>query len=673
MNAPSAGTGAWLAPGADPTLFRDMVDEEPGHVDPADIRLALHGPAHLRSWNEAGVLVAADVHVARSLAGRGDHLEPDVVLAVALAVRALRLGHVCVDLAVAARTVATDLDASIDPSELPWPHPGGWVEAVAASAVVAVGDADPSEVPLRLVGTRLYLDRYWRQELDVAADLRARSALPPPDIDATALADGLDALFGPTDPEPGPGGLDREPDLQRLAAAAAVANHFSLIAGGPGTGKTTTVARILALLEMQAGAQGRPPPRIALAAPTGKAAARLQEAVHAEARRLPLPDALRTRLLEIEASTLHRLLGWRPGSHSRFRHDRQTRLPHTVVIVDETSMLSLSLMAKLVDAVRSDARLILLGDPQQLASVEAGSVLGDVVGPAEAAPQMTAATRARLAEVTRQPVPAVAPAIGAPVGNGIVILRHVHRFGGGIAALADAVRTGDAGAAAALITGGGADVAWLDLDITAPTDRALADVAAEVTAAGGARTAAAARGDGRAALAALGSTRILCPHRRGPAGVEVWSQRVEGWLGADSPAGRTRAPWYEGRPLLVTDNDYELQLFNGDTGVVIRGPDGEPVAVFERRGELVTVSPGRLGGVVTMHAMTIHKSQGSQFDAVTVVLPEVGSPILTRQLLYTALTRATERVTVVGAVASLRAAIDRPITRASGLGERLWA
>ncbi|MGH9094395.1 MAG: ATP-binding domain-containing protein, partial [Acidimicrobiales bacterium] len=159
---------------------------------------------------------------------------------------------------------------------------------------------------------------------------------------------------------------------------------------------------------------------------------------------------------------------------------------------------------------------------------------------------------------------------------------------------------------------------------------------------------------------------------RGPAGVEVWSYRVEEWLRAALGGEPVRYPWYVGRPLLVTDNDYELQLFNGDTGVVVRGAAGEPAAVFERRGQLVTVSPSRLGRVETLHAMTIHKSQGSQFDAVTVILPEIDSPILTRQLLYTAITRARRRVTLVGPEVSFRAAIDRPIARASGLGDRLW-
>ena len=318
------------------------------------------------------MLSAADVHVAvglTSLAGEPDDL---VALAAAFAVRGPRLGHVLVDLATIRSTAAVDSDEPVDLSALPWPEPEAWVARLAESPLVAVGeDAEPNAArPLRLVGTTLYLDRYWREEREVAADLLTFSDGPPATVDEAVLADGLKRLFT--------GGAD---DRQRVAAATAVLRRFAVVAGGPGTGKTTTVARIVALLAEQAAAAGNPPPLIALAAPTGKAAARLEEAVHAEAATLDLDDTTRAQLLDLHASTLHRLLGWRPGSHSRFRHHRTNRLPHDVVIVDETSMVSLSLMARLVESVRPDARLVLVGDPGQLTSIEAGAVLGDIVGP----------------------------------------------------------------------------------------------------------------------------------------------------------------------------------------------------------------------------------------------------------------------------------------------------
>ena len=242
-----------------------------------------------------------------------------------------------------------------------------------------------------------------------------RSPAPP---DATVrmdvLAAGITRLFEGEDPDP----------KQKQAAAAAVLRRLAVVAGGPGTGKTTTVARIVALLEEQALAAGAAPPLIALAAPTGKAAARLAEAVHTEAARLDVDDAIRARLLELEASTLHRLLGWKPGTHSRFRHDRGNRLPYDVVIVDETSMVSLSLMARLTEAVRREARLILVGDPGQLTSIEAGAVLGDIVGPAAEGPRMSAAVRTAVDEATGSPVEGAAPPAGVAVGDGIVVLRH---------------------------------------------------------------------------------------------------------------------------------------------------------------------------------------------------------------------------------------------------------
>lgn len=648
--------------------------------DPFDFRVARRAPDGLREFNRVGVLTAADVHVALCLvrlAGRGEaggattpasatpagdsatspgatDAGTAVLLAAALAVRAPRLGHVCTDLLTVAGTVTLDSEIPLDVAALPWPEPGEWVESLTTSALVACGDDGNDERPLRLAGTRLYLDRYWREEVLVAADLLARAEHGVPGVDPEVLSDGLDRLF-----LPGSGAAAGvAPDLQRLAAQAAVLRRFSVVAGGPGTGKTTTVARILALLHEQAEAAGAPPPLVALAAPTGKAAARLEEAVHDEATRLEVSDAVRSRLLATEASTLHRLLGWRPGSRSRFRHHRGNRLPHEVVVVDETSMVSLSLMARLVEAVTPAARLVLVGDPEQLASVEAGAVLGDIVGPASG------------------PGPGAGSGAAAGLGEGIVVLRHVHRFGGGIAAVAEAVRQGDAGAAMALLEEGREDLTWVPTDVAGPaagTD--LAPVRVAAVAAAQAVIQAASTGRRTDALVALGAFRVLCAHRHGPYGATTWMEQVERWLSSGIDGFAAEGEWYAGRPLLVTENDYGLRLFNGDTGVVVAGAAGTSrlSAVFERRGELLEFSPTRLAAVDTVYAMTVHKSQGSQFDTVAVLLPDPGSPILTRELLYTAVTRARRRLILAGTADAVRAAVGRPIARASGLRERLWA
>ena len=596
-------------------------------LDPFAAHRALATAGLLRAFNDAGLLAAADVHVARRLvllAGEGDEA---VALAAALAVRGPRMGHVHVDLATARDTAAVDEDEEVDVSALPWPDPGDWIARVGRSAIVAVGE-DPAESrPLRLVGTALYLDRYWREERAVAADLSRLAAAEPAGVDAALLEDGLARLFG-----------DERGGLQARACAAAVRRRFTVVAGGPGTGKTTTVARIVALLAEQRAAAGLPEPLVALAAPTGKAAARLEEAVHDEAAELRVDEAIRAGLRDLRASTLHRLLGWRPDSSSRFRHDRGNRLPHDVVIVDETSMVSLSLMSRLAEAVRPDARLVLVGDPGQLTSIEAGAVLGDIVG-----------------------------GVGE-VAEGIVVLERVHRYGRGIARVAEAVRRGDADGALEALSDGGEDVTWIAADAADGETAELAPLRAAAIAAARAVVEAARAGDAGTAIARLGEFRLLCAHRQGPHGVATWLERTERWLTAE--LGELGARWYPGRPLLVTENDYGLRLYNGDTGVVV-AEGGGVTAAFERRGEIVRHSPARLGAVETVYAMTVHKSQGSQFATAAVLLPEPASPILTRELLYTAVTRARERLVVVGPEEAVRAAVARPVARASSLGRRL--
>ena len=600
---------------------------DPIQRDVFDARVARAADGLLATFNAAGVLAAADVHVARTLGRLCGEASPDVLLAAALAVRAPRLGHVCVNLTTIQRTATVDNDAPVDVAGLPWPALPGWTDALAASPLAT------ADGPLRLAGPLLYLDRYWREEQTVAAEVRARAGAPAATVDERVLADGLNRLFG-----------EARTALQRAAAEAAVRRRFTIVAGGPGTGKTTTVARILALLDEQAAAAGVEPPRVALAAPTGKAAARLEEAVHEAARTMGVPAHVRDRLLGLEAATLHRLLGWRPGHRTRFTHDRGNRLAHDVVIVDETSMVSLSLMARLLEAVRPDARLVLVGDPEQLASVEAGAVLGDLVAP------------------------------GSAIADGVVVLRHVYRYGGGIAELAHAVQDGDGDAAMAVLGAGRDDVAWIDADVASDGwSAALAPVRAAVVDAGRRVVAAARAGDGRAALAALATMRVLCAHRRGPYGVARWLGQIQSWLAAELDGFAGRGEWYPGRPLLVTENDYGLGLYNGDTGVVVAAGDDRVAAVFERRGELLRVSPAILSSVETVHAMTIHKSQGSQFASVAVLLPAPDSPILTRELLYTAVTRAQRHLTVVGTEAAVRAAVARPVARASGLRAALSA
>jgi len=598
--------------------------------------LALGAPPLLCEFNRAGVLDAADVHVARALGRLAGEDDEQVLLAAALAVRGVRLGHVLVALDDVAQTVATEADAPSDPAALPWPEPQRWLERVKRSPLTT---GEPPR-PLRLEGSALYLRRCHAEEEQVARALRRRARA----LRRRALADGLPQTAGaarPPAPErPGTASAGRmqrllgDPltDRQALAVQTALGASFSVIAGGPGTGKTTAVARVVALAREQALAAGRPVPLVALCAPTGRAAARLEEAVHAEAATLDVEPEARDWMLSLRAQTLHRLLGLSPHRTSPPR-----RLAHDLVIVDETSMVGLSLMASLTEALRPAARLVLVGDPDQLASVEAGSVLADIVAGTDPA--------------------------------AVVALDRVHRFEGEIAQLAEAIRDGDGDAVIDSLARARSQVSWLDCAATAdrPPDALLApalDAALETIAAARA-------GDAQKALRSSAALRVLCAHRRGPYGAERWSELIESRLRAPEGAPATWARWYPGLPLLVSENDPELRLANGDLGVVVSLEGGGVACAFARGDTTVLHGPGRLGAVQTSYAATIHRSQGSQFDTALVVLPEPGSRLLTRELLYTAVTRARRRLVVAGEEEAIRLAVARRAVRASGLAARL--
>jgi exodeoxyribonuclease V alpha subunit len=569
--------------------------------DPLDWRIAVGADGSLRMFNEAGVLESADVHVAQRITALAKETDDAVALALALATRALRGGSVCVDL--------TTVAAESGVPDLPWPDPVAWLSALRASRLLS----DPPV--LRLYDDRLlYLDRYWREEEQVCADLLALS-VPAASVEVSGSA----RLFGPGYEE------------QQAAAEIAVSQAVTVLTGGPGTGKTTTVARLLALLAEQAGL------RIALAAPTGKAAARLTEAIANEVEKLDAVD--RERLSGLHAVTLHRLLGSRPDTSVRFRHHRGNRLPHDVIVVDETSMVSLTMMARLLEAVRPEARLILVGDADQLASVEAGAVLADLVD------GLSARNDVRVAA-----------------------LRTSHRFGETIGALADAIRGGDADEVLALLRSGDEHLEFVD--DADPVTR-LARMRAILVPHALRLREAAVLGAADVALARLDDHRLLCAHRHGPFGVQHWNRQVESWLSEETGLPPW-SQWYAGRPLLVTANDYGLRVFNGDTGIVVTGHDGVRAVIAGAAGPL-DFATSRLADVETMHAMTIHKSQGSQADQITVVIPPEDSRLLTRELFYTAVTRAKAKVRVVGSETSLRAAVGHRAVRASGLRLRLQA
>lgn len=635
--------------------------------EPAEhgVRTASRATGLLRVFNEAGVIVAADVHVALRLGRLSDTTDEQVLLAVALAVRAPRLRSTCVDLSTISHTADADVDVPVDVSSLPWPAVEEWVRIVGGCALVGPGR------PLELEGSTLYLNRYWSDECAVAADLLARAGgSGPPGMDEERAASAMERAAAALD------GIDEH---QKIAVASALTHRFTVVAGGPGTGKTTTIARLLAVIDEAAKAAGSDLPMISLGAPTGKAASRLQQAVRDEAASLRVGADVVSHLCALDGKTIQRLLLTDPSNHARFRHNRTNPLPSDVVVIDETSMVPLSVMARLLEAVRPDARLILVGDPDQLASVEAGAVLGDVLGPASHRMCMRRSSRESLERVAGVTVesddPPVLEASGeqTPIGDGAVLLSRSYRFDGAIAELAAAIREGDADRTVDTLSTRHDGLRWLtptagpgaDPDLTGEVRTLAVESLGNVVVS-------AQQGDVRGAVEALGSFRLLCAHRRGPAGAYTWAKIVESWLVAGVSGFETRGLWYVGRPLLVTANDYATGLYNGDTGVVIAGPGGLPVAAFDREDEILSVSPSRLESVETVYAMTVHKSQGSQFDAVALVLPEPDSPILTRELLYTAVTRARTSVVIAGSEESLRTAVERPVARSSGLRKRLW-
>jgi exodeoxyribonuclease V alpha subunit len=583
---------------------------------------------------EAGVLDVADVQVARRVAYLYGEVSQVGTLGLALTVRALRLGAVCVVVDTAAEDVLATLEQQ--PAEpLPWPSLLEWHEVLSTSPVVTVGPDGPGTRPLRWVDGRLYLERYWADQELVRTELLRRATVAPPVVNedrVERLADELssrDAL---------PAG---ERNLQRVAAVTVARSWLTVLAGGPGTGKTTTVARALALVAAELGR----PPVVALAAPSGRAAARLQESVRQVVEQLPVSETDRAAIMAARGSTLHRLLGWQPGR--RYLHTAENPLPADVVVVDELSMVPLSMMARLLPAVRSDARLVLVGDPEQLAPVEAGAVLADIA----------AAVEEPAGAATAPPLP-------------LVRLTHTWRYEGAIELLAQAIRDGDADAAMAVLSGDDPAVRMVVLDDGGHVSGAeLARTRGIAVEAGTRAVAAARRGDVDAALAALSTHRVLCAHRTGPYGAAAWGRQVGQWLAQSIDGYGSGGEWYVGRPLLVTRNDPDLGVSNGDAGIIVNTVSG-PRAAFGTIPPLL-LAPAQLEDVSTLHAMTVHKAQGSQFEAVTIVLPMLPSPLLTRELLYTAVTRASEQVTLIAHPDAVRQAIAARALRASGLRSRL--
>lgn len=612
----------------------------------------------LERLRAAGVLSSLDVALTRRLSRLGGEGREQVLLAVALASRAVGQGHVCLDLGrtIDGGALRDEAGEVIDGRE--WPEIEAWVTALRMSTLVTLGVWDAPRAPLVLDdGYRLYLRRYWIHQERLADGLLTR-AVSQDGVDDEVLRAGLRRWFA----TPAAG----EVDWQCVAAATAVTRRLCVISGGPGTGKTHTVVRILALAIEQALARGRRPPRIVLMAPTGKAAARLQEAVRSGAGDLGCDPAVRA-AMPAGASTIHRALGATPRGRTPFRHHHERPLRADLVVIDEASMVDLALMARVFDALPATAGVVLLGDQDQLASVEAGAVLGDICNSGDRR-RLSTEHAARLSALTGAAL-TVDPQVPAVtgIGDSIVQLQRTYRFNEGIARLAQAVNAGKPDEVWAVLDDAD-EVSWhepgADGGLGAAGERLVLERLADFAAAGSPVE----------RLAALERFRVLCAHRRGPGGVEAVNEQIEQLLAAHGVL-RLDGRWYVGRPILITRNDYQLRLFNGDVGIIVADPDDATrrQALFvgpdgnERR-----LTPARLPPHETVFAMSVHKSQGSELDAVAVLLPPEPSPVVSRELLYTAVSRARSRAAIIGPKTVVEHAVTHAIARASGLRDRLW-
>ncbi|MFP3869617.1 MAG: exodeoxyribonuclease V subunit alpha [Syntrophobacteria bacterium] len=601
----------------------------------------------------SGVFSYLDIHFASFLAKLDGSNAWELLLAAALASSHTRQGHICVDLSRAEQGLLPEGKDGQEP--LLCPPLDRWVELLEKSPVVGKpGEYRPLVLDER---ARLYLYRYWDYQEKLSAFIKSCIGRDEQPMDLPLLKQALECLFLPQ---------GDEIDWQKVGAFTALNKQFCVLSGGPGTGKTTTVAKLLALL-----AEHTHPAelRIALAAPTGKAAARLQEAIGRVKETLNCPENIKQAVPE-EASTVHRLLGSIPDS-PYFRHNRNNPLRLDVVVVDEASMMDLALMSKLVQALGPEARLILVGDKDQLASVEAGAVLGDIcdTGKVHGFSRRFCDLLRQVTGYKIQAAPLTEPESG--LEDCIVHLQKSYRFGpeSGIGAVSRAVNRGESTQAAAMVRDGTwRDISWRNVprpdDLAAAMRQSILEgfewyldssYPPEV-------------------FQRFACFRILCALREGPYGVIALNSLIEDVLARHGLIQPDRR-WYRGRPVMITRNDYQMRLFNGDVGIVLPDPDagGDLRAFFPgAEGALRAFRPLRLPEHETVYAMTVHKSQGSEFDRVLLLLPDRESPLLTRELIYTGITRARRSVEIWGREVVFQTAVSRRIQRSSGLRDALW-
>ncbi len=618
--------------------------------------------SRLKQLQASGELSPLSTAFARFIARHCDVSEDSLlVLSAAVLAERNQLGDVCVDLERFAEQQL--FCASEEYAAIVAPDAASWQQGLLACSCVGLAGA---QTPMIIDNGRLYLQRFWHYEIAVHAAINARLKAVE-SVHSAHLREGLERLF-PANIE-----ADKQgPDWQKLATALAISRRFAVISGGPGTGKTTTVVKVLALLFEQ-----NPALRIRLAAPTGKAAARMVESIRAARKRLQLAPEI-AELLPDEASTLHRLLAYQDGNGFRgFRHNRDNPLLVDCLVIDEASMIDLPLMWSLLEACPDDMRIILLGDRDQLASVEAGNVLGDITGHGQALHYShdMAALLQDLTGIAAQSLP-VADQVPA-IADSLALLRTSHRFAAdsGIGALASAVNNGEVEQAQQLLFGASVDVnelAFSDIVWLEPPVDSYTGLSAQVLQWALAQYRLYFECQNvTQALGVFAKARLLCAAHEGPLGERELNRQVAErlrmvglLLGGDDA---------HGTPVMVTVNDYEMGLFNGDIGLLWRSAEGVLEACFpDLDGEVRHIPAASLPEHVSAWAMTVHKSQGSEFEEVLLILPnEAKSPLLLRELVYTGITRARSRLLLHSTQQSLAKACKTPVQRSSGLAARL--
>jgi exodeoxyribonuclease V alpha subunit len=599
-----------------------------------------------------------DIALARLLARLAPNDPPAIPLAALLASRAAGEGHVCIDLR---QWAGHELKASNESPPLGrYPDLEPWIDQLRASAMVGAADNHCPLVCDR--HGRVYLQRLYRHEQHLAQQFRQRALYVAPEMSPDRVARIRSLLTRYFDPSPS----GRSPDWQKIAAVVTLMKRLCVISGAPGTGKTTTVAKLLCvLIELTLEA----PLRIHLCAPTGKAAARLGASLSDAHRSLDCPPPVASALAALETSTIHRLLKTQPGGKG-FVFNAKNPLPTDMVVVDEASMVDLVLMDRLVQAVPEDARLVILGDKDQLASVEAGAVFGDLCQDAQKrrySPEM----RHLLGTLAQVTLPAVKENMSDALAldDCTVMLQKNYRFDQkeGIGALTQAVNCGDSDRIKRLFQKDrGATVRWEQWRRRSEFHKLLAAHVLK-----GYETYLTSR-DAEEALSRFNRFMVLCALFKGPFGVEQLNQTVADLLQKERLIHRAR-PWFKGRPVMISRNSYRIGLFNGDIGLTWPDSDGRLSVWFRKEsGELRAVSPQRLPEHQTAFAMTVHKSQGSEFDSALLILPDQDTPVLTRELVYTGCSRARRQVILMAQENTVDQALSRTIQRASGLSEALW-